>query len=123
MYARWVVTALLAWPLVAAAVVLLVPALSWLYGTLDEQLLHFRRYEKTELVEKLTAAGFAIEDCRFVNRVGILGWYINGRVLRRRVLPRAQIQAFKLLLPLLRREEKNPPSTGMSLLAIARKPE
>jgi glycosyltransferase involved in cell wall biosynthesis len=103
--------------------ILLVPALSWLYGTLDEQLRHFRRYEKTELVEKLGAAGFAIEDCRFVNRVGILGWYINGRVLRRRVLPRAQLQAFKLLLPLLRREEKNPPSTGMSLLAIARKPD
>jgi len=103
--------------------ILLVPALSWLYGTLDEQLRHFRRYEKTELVEKLGAAGFAIEDCRFVNRVGILGWYINGRVLRRRVLPRAQLQAFKLLLPLLRREEKNPPSTGMSLLAIARNPD
>jgi len=103
--------------------VLLVPALQWLYGSLDEQLLHFRRYEKTELLEKLGAAGFAIEDCRFVNRVGILGWYINGRVLKRRVLPRAQLQAFKLLLPLLRCEEKNPPSTGMSLLAIARKPE
>jgi glycosyltransferase involved in cell wall biosynthesis len=103
--------------------VLLVPALSWLYGTLDEQLRHFRRYEKTELEGKLAAAGFALEDCRFVNRVGILGWFINGRVLRRRVLPRAQLQAFKLLLPLLRREESNPPSTGMSLLAIARKPE
>src|SRR5262249_15179475 len=31
--------------------VLLVPALSWLYGTLDEHLHHFRRYEKLELEE------------------------------------------------------------------------
>jgi hypothetical protein len=84
---------------------------------------HFRRYEKKELEEKLGEAGFALEDCRFVNRVGILGWFVNGRILRRRVLPRAQLQAFKLLFPLLRREEQNPPSIGMSLLAIARRPE
>jgi SAM-dependent methyltransferase len=103
--------------------ILLVPALMWLYGTLDEQLRHFRRYEKKELEEKLALAGFALEDCRFVNRVGILGWFVNGRVLRRRVLPRAQLKAFRFLLPILRREEQNPPSTGMSLLAIARKPE
>ena len=102
--------------------VLLVPALRRLYGTLDEHLRHFRRYEKEELEGKLGSAGFAIEDCRFVNRVGILGWYVNGRILRRRVLPRAQLKAFKFLLPFLRREENNPPRVGMSLLAIARRP-
>jgi glycosyltransferase involved in cell wall biosynthesis len=101
--------------------VLLVPALSWLYGTLDRHLRHFRRYEKEELQEKLGQAGFALEDIRFVNRVGILGWFVNGRILRLSVLPRAQLQAFKLFFPLLRREEQNPPATGMSLLAIARK--
>ncbi len=103
--------------------VLLVPALSWLYGTLDEHLRHFRRYEKAELEQKVAAAGFALEDCRFVNRPGVAGWYVNGRILRRRVLPKAQLKAFRLMLPLLRQEERNPPSFGMSLLAIARKAE
>ena len=102
--------------------VLLVPALARLYGTLDEHLRHFRRYEKPDLVEKLSAAGFALEDCRFVNRPGVIGWYVNGKILRRRVLPKGQLRAFQLLLPLLRREEKRPPEFGMSLLAIARKP-
>jgi hypothetical protein len=37
------------------------------------------------------------------------------------VLPSGQLAAFRLALPLLRREETNPPSTGMSLLAIGRK--
>jgi glycosyltransferase involved in cell wall biosynthesis len=101
--------------------VLLVPALQKLYGTLDVNLRHFRRYEKTELTEKLAAAGFSLEDCRFLNRPGVFGWYLNGKILRRRVLPRAQLQAFKLLLPLLRREESHPPAFGMSLLAIGRK--
>jgi hypothetical protein len=53
----------------------------------------------------------------------MFGWWLNGRVLRRRVLPRGQLLAFKLLMPLLKREEERPPTSGLSLLAIARKPE
>jgi 2-polyprenyl-3-methyl-5-hydroxy-6-metoxy-1,4-benzoquinol methylase len=101
--------------------VLIVPALARLYGTLDVHLRHFRRYEKAELESKVRAAGFSLEDSRFLNRPGILGWYVNGKILRRRVLPSGQLAAFRLMLPLLRREETRPPSTGMSLLAIARK--
>jgi 2-polyprenyl-3-methyl-5-hydroxy-6-metoxy-1,4-benzoquinol methylase len=101
--------------------VLIVPALASLYGTLDVHLHHFRRYEKAELEGKIRAAGFTVEDCRFLNRPGILGWYVNGKILRRRVLPAGQLAAFRLMLPLLKREESNPPPVGMSLLAIARK--
>jgi 2-polyprenyl-3-methyl-5-hydroxy-6-metoxy-1,4-benzoquinol methylase len=101
--------------------VLIVPALARLYGTLDVHLHHFRRYEKAELEQKVRDAGFALEDVRFLNRPGIVGWYVNGKILRRRVLPSGQLAAFKLLLPMLEREAKNPPSVGMSLLAIARK--
>ena len=102
--------------------VLIVPALQRLFGTLDEHLHHVRRYEKAELEEKVLAAGFVLEDVRFLNRPGIAGWWINGKLLRRKVLPSGQLAAFKLLQPLLKREEKNPPKIGMSLLAIARKP-
>ena len=102
--------------------ILVVPALAWLYGSLDEHLRHFRRYDKKELEKKVRDAGFVLEDCRFLNRPGIVGWYVNGRILRRRVLPRGQLAAFKLLMPFLKREETNPPSVGMSLLAVGRKP-
>ena len=101
--------------------VLIVPAHARLYSSLDVHLRHFRRYEKAELEQKIRDAGFALEDCRFLNRPGVFGWYVNGRVLRRRVLPRGQLSLFKLVLPLLRSEETNPPSWGLSLLAIARK--
>jgi SAM-dependent methyltransferase len=101
--------------------VLLVPAFARLYGSLDEHLHHFRRYERDELEAKVREAGFALEDLRFVNRPGIFGWWLNGRVLKRRVLPRGQLLAFKLFMPMLKREENRPPSRGLSLLAIARK--
>jgi glycosyltransferase involved in cell wall biosynthesis len=101
--------------------VLLVPAFARLFGTLDTHLRHFRRYEKDELDSKLRAAGFVIEDLRFVNRPGILGWWLNGKVLRRRVLPRSQLFAFKFLMPMLEREREHPPAAGLSLIAVARK--
>jgi glycosyltransferase involved in cell wall biosynthesis len=102
--------------------VLLVPALPRLYGTLDRELHHFRRYSRAELEKKLSAAGFRIEEMRYVNRPGVLGWYVNSRLLRRKVLPKSQLRAFSLLMPLLQREIARPPSFGMSLLAAARKP-
>ena len=101
--------------------VLLVPAFAWLYGTLDEHLRHFRRYEKEELEGKLREAGFVLENVMYVNRPGILGWWVNGKLLRRRVLPRGQLLAFKLLMPLLEREKERPPTSGLSLVAVGRK--
>jgi SAM-dependent methyltransferase len=102
--------------------IVLVPAMPRLYGTLDRELHHFRRYSRPELESKLQQAGFQIEDVRFLNRPGVFGWYLNSRVLRRRVLPKGQLRMFALLRPLLDAEVENPPSYGMSLLAVARKP-
>ncbi|HQQ79125.1 MAG TPA: glycosyltransferase [Thermoanaerobaculia bacterium] len=101
---------------------LLVPSLPALYGTLDEALLHYRRYEKAGLERLVAESGFAVEKIRYLNRPGVFGWWLNSRVLRRRVLPRQQLGAFKWLMPLLRAEEDTEPSFGMSLLVLARKP-
>jgi glycosyltransferase involved in cell wall biosynthesis len=102
--------------------VLLVPSLPALYGTLDINLGHYRRYDRAGLTRVLSEAGFTIESMRFLNRVGALGWWVNSRVLRRRVLPRGQLKAFKWLLPLLKFEASHPPRFGLSLLALARRP-
>jgi glycosyltransferase involved in cell wall biosynthesis len=101
--------------------VLLVPALPALYGTLDVHLNHYRRYEPDGLRNLVSGAGFEIEALHYLNRPGVAGWWLNSRVLKRKILPRQQTRAFRLLLPLLRREERRPPSFGMSLLVLARK--
>ena len=69
----------------------------------------------------MTEAGFEVEKIRFLNRPGVLGWWLNSRVLKRKVLPKGQLAAFRWLLPLLKLEEKTDPSFGMSLLVLARK--
>lgn len=101
--------------------VLLVPAMPALYGTLDTALQHFRRYQKEPLRQLLHETGFAIDDLRFVNRLAVFGWWLSSRVLKRKVLPRDQLAAFKMMMPLLKLEEKRPPSFGLSLLALARR--
>ena len=101
--------------------VLLVPSLKALYGTLDTHLDHYRRYEKDELTRLVSGAGFEIEKIRFLNRPGVLGWWLNSRILKRKVLPKGQLAAFRWLLPLLKLEEKAEPSFGMSLLVLARR--
>ena len=62
-----------------------------------------------------------MDDLRFVNRLAVFGWGLSSRVLKRKVLPKDQLAVFKIMMPLLKLEEKHPPSFGLSLLALARR--
>jgi glycosyltransferase involved in cell wall biosynthesis len=101
--------------------VLIVPAMKALFGTLDQHLHHFRRYSADDLSQAVTASGFTIDTIRHLNRPAVLGWFLSSRILRRRVMPRSQLRAFKWIMPLLRLEERRPPRFGLSLLVLARK--
>ncbi len=103
--------------------VLVVPAYRLLYNPLDAHDGHFRRYERAELREKLIAAGFRIVcESRF-NLFGIVGWILNGTLLRRKDLPAGQMSLFNKMAPFLFRLERliGPPA-GLSLLAVGIKP-
>jgi SAM-dependent methyltransferase len=102
--------------------VLLVPALAALYGSLDRALDHFRRYERADLLDKLARAGFTVEKTWFFNVLGVFGWYLNSRVLRRTTFPPLQLALYDRLVPLFRLESKFRLPFGMSLIAIAQKP-
>ncbi len=103
-------------------VILLIPMLPALYGSIDRALEHRRRYSKREVAAKLAAAGFQVELLSPLNVLGIPGWYLNSRILTRTAVPGIQARINDFLTPLLRLEEKLRPPVGMSLLAVARKP-
>jgi SAM-dependent methyltransferase len=102
--------------------VLLVPALRVLYGTLDEALGHFRRYASGEVTEKLGAAGFRLRHLEYFNLAGVPGWWLTGRVLRRRLIPTGALRWYEALVPLFRLERLLPWRIGQSLIAIAEVP-
>jgi SAM-dependent methyltransferase len=103
--------------------VLVVPAYRCLYNPLDAHDGHFRRYERAELNEKLKTAGFSVvHESRF-NLFGIVGWFVNGTILRRKDLPAGQMGLFNKVAPLLFwLEHLVGPPVGLSLLAVGAKP-
>ena len=103
---------------VGGRVVLVVPALRALYGETDRAIGHHRRYERDEILEKLRQAGFALEHSSTFNSIGVLGWYFNARLLRRRAVPGIQSRINDRLVPLLRWERRLRLPVGLSLLVV-----
>ncbi len=101
---------------------LFVPADQRLYGEIDKQVGHFRRYSLDQLKELVQSEGFAVPDIFHQNVFGRLGWWFNGRILRRSHVPAGQSRIFDLMVPIMRRLEGNHPSKGLSLVAVAAKP-
>jgi glycosyltransferase involved in cell wall biosynthesis len=102
-------------------VVLIVPALHSLYGEIDRAIGHHRRYERAEIEERLSAAGFIIEHTSAFNVIGALGWFVNARLLKRRTVPGFQARINDWLVPFLRIEDYLQPSVGLSWLAVGRR--
>jgi SAM-dependent methyltransferase len=102
---------------------LLVPAHPFLFGPLDEALGHERRYEKSGLRSRLEAAGLDVEALQHVNPVGALGWLVSSRLLRADQIPVRTLGLYDRLVPLLRALDAIELPFGLSLWAVARKPD
>lgn len=101
---------------------ILVPEGMSVFGELDKVLGHFRRYSKPELREKLERAGFEVERIIEFNRITRPGWYVNGRLLKRRTFSRFQIWVFDRMVWLWKKLDRILPWSPTSIIAIARKP-
>jgi len=98
--------------------ILLVPALPVLYGTIDKALGHHRRYKRAGLASLLEATGFTMAHIEYFNLAGVPGWWFAGRVLRRKMIPAASLKLYDALVPLFRLERLIPWRVGQSLIAI-----
>lgn len=101
-------------------VVLVVPALPQLFGSLDEAVGHHRRYLPSTLRAAVEAAGLRIERLEWMNPLAIPGWFVNGRLLKRRSLPELPLRLYDQIAPWLAAlESKVRVPIGMSLFAVA----
>jgi 2-polyprenyl-3-methyl-5-hydroxy-6-metoxy-1,4-benzoquinol methylase len=104
--------------------VMFVPAHPFLYGPVDRELDHYRRYTRKEVREKLAEAGFAIDHLSEMNIMGIPGWFLNNRIQRRTDINPKQVMLYdRWIAPWAERlETLIPPPIGLSILAVGRKP-
>lgn len=72
---------------------LLLPAHKFLYNQLDINIGRLRRYSRKELELKIEKANFKIIKLFHFNFMGLIGWYLNGRVGKN---PKLNDNAFKL---------------------------
>lgn len=104
-------------------IVLLVPAFEALYGPIDRNLGHYRRYRRGGIARLAEQAGLQVRRARYVNAIGLAGWWVNAHAWKREAQSGAQIAVFdRFVAPVLERvEAAMPPPFGQSLLAVLRK--
>lgn len=104
---------------VGGRLVCLVPAIPALFGSMDSAVGHYRRYSRQTLSALFSGAGFRVTALESLNVLGIPGWFLNGRVLKRRGVPPLQLRLYDLVSPLVARvESRLKPEIGMSLLVV-----
>jgi len=105
--------------------VVLVPAHDMLYGPFDLAVGHYRRYRRTDLINRLADAGFDLDQARHMNRPGALIWFGWARLLRQNPAAKSVSSAFdRFMTPLVRAtDEYEDVPFGLSVLAVGRKPE
>ena len=103
-------------------IVLFVPALQCIYGTVDKFAGHFRRYSKKSIRDAATKAGLKLDRVFYFNFVGAFGWFLNARIFKKQIVNNSQITLFNKLVPIFRTLESicRPPF-GQSLVAVLKK--
>lgn len=103
---------------------LFVPALPWLYGSLDRLVHHARRYTRASLERVVLGAGFEIRAVRYFDALGVLPWLVAGRVLHAQTFSRrASVLYDRLAVPLASIVERRiAPPLGKNLVCVAQRP-
>lgn len=101
---------------------LIVPVFQSIFGEMDKTDNHCLRYNKKLLLEKIRTAGFQVLSAKYINALGFLSWWFNGKVLRRKYIPYRQMLIYDKIIPLVSAIERliNLPF-GQSLVVIAGK--
>jgi SAM-dependent methyltransferase len=106
-------------------IVLLVPAFPSLFGPIDTNLGHHRRYTRRSISRLAAATGLRVKKSHYMNVCGFFGWWANSHIFRRQAQSERQIEFFdRFVVPLLSRlEAAVPPPFGQSLFVVLEKPQ
>ena len=102
--------------------IVLVPALSFLYSAYDRQLGHYRRYHKSELIDKARTVGFKTVRADYLDFLGIIPWYVAFTLMHKSMSGVSVRLYDRLCIPAVRFVEQivRPP-IGKNLLLVAEK--
>lgn len=103
--------------------ILVVPAHMALYGSIDRAIGHYRRYNKRMMTDLFQTVELKPVMQKYINALGALGWWFNGRVRSQKTPPSGQLRLFNHVVPILKVIERVlPVPFGISLLAVGQRP-
>ena len=101
------------------SIVVLAPRGQSLYGPLDETLGHKRRFNKADLRGLLEKEGLKVQRISQLNKIASPGWWLSGKLLRRKRLSKVMLKIFDKTVWFWRRVDRWLPWSGLTLLAVA----
>lgn len=101
-----------------------VPALPFLYSSMDKRLGHHRRYTRNSLAAVARCAGLGIVTLRYFDIFGVLPWWLVNTLGQKEKFDVGMARLYdRVAVPLARRiESMIAPPVGKNLLMIARRP-
>jgi 2-polyprenyl-3-methyl-5-hydroxy-6-metoxy-1,4-benzoquinol methylase len=82
-------------------IIIFVPAMPSLYGSMDAISGHFRRYRRTELEAVVRAAGLETKSIHYFDPIGVLPYWLSYRVLNRQTLGTSSVALYdKVIIPM-----------------------
>jgi SAM-dependent methyltransferase len=108
------------------SVVLFVPAMPSLYGSLDFKSGHYRRYDRALLRSVIEQAGLEIDELEYMDIVGVVPYFLMYRLLAVPTLDAGSSALYdRVLVPISRLIQRGvgAPAVGKNLVAVARRPQ
>lgn len=101
--------------------IVLVPAYQFLFNDFDTELGHYRRYTRKSLRLLLEHQQFDVIVTKYFNAFGMIGWWFTGSLLKKKIIPKWQLQFFNKFVPLFKLIDKLLlQRTGLSVIAVAK---
>ena len=101
--------------------VILVPAGQWLYNRFDKELGHYRRYTRKEL-KSVMSQHTKLLHTQYFNLAGMPGWFISGKILGKKTIPKGQMKLFNRLVPVFKFMDRLVANKiGLSVIGIGQK--
>ena len=82
--------------------IILVPAYQSLYNTFDKNLYHYRRYTKATLSAVFNQNKIPILKGFYFNFMGIFGWFLSGKMMKKDTIPGGQMKLYDRLVPIFK---------------------
>lgn len=80
-----------------------VPAHQWAFGAADQKFGHHRRYSKSSMATLIKSIDPTLKaHMEYFNFIGLMGWFVSGRILKQANLGTASIEIFERLCPLIK---------------------